>query len=137
MQQIDYANYDFGKRLDDIAHELMNLGGSPRMEAELTEGQRVFLRAVKREKVKYVHPDRQGYPHNLLEQVESFTRTIGDLHNSYFDAGMHKISDCLYNRWKMLYEETRKVAAAGGAGKPCWVDVIETEQSDMPAFFDA
>ena len=50
---------------------------------------------------------------------------------------MHKISDCLYNRWKMLYEETRKVAAAGGADKPCWMEVIETEQSDMPAFFDA
>ena len=137
MQQTDYENYDFGKRLDDIAHELMNLGGSPRTEADLTEGQRVFLRAVKREKVKYVDPSRQGYPRNLLEQVESFTRTIGDLHNSYFDAGMHKISDCLYNRWKMLYEETRKVAAAGGADKPCWVDVIEIEQSDMPAFFDA
>ena len=69
--------------------------------------------------------------------MESFTRTIGDLHNSYFDSGMHKVSDCLYNRWKMLYEETRKVAAAGGAEKPCWVEVIETEQSDMPAFFDA
>lgn len=137
MQQIDYANYDFGKRLDDIAYELMNLGGIPRTEADLTEGQRVFLRAVKREKVKYVDSKRQGYPRNLLEQVESFTRTIGDLHNSYFDSGMHKISDCLYNRWKMLYEETRKVAAAGGADKPCWVDVIETEQSDMPAFFDA
>ena len=137
MQQIDYTHYDFGKRLDDIANELMNLGGSPRTEADLTEGQRVFLRAVKREKVKYVDPNRQGYPRNLLEQVESFTRTIGDLHNSYFDAGMHKISDCLYNRWKMLYEETRKVAAAGGADKPCWVEVIEIEQSDMPAFFDA
>ena len=137
MQQIDYADYDFGKRLDDIAYELMNLGGGPRTEADLTEGQRVFLRAVKREKVKYVDPDRQGYPRNLLDQVESFTRTVGDLHNSYFDAGMHKVSDCLYNRWKMLYEETRKVAAAGGANKSCWVDVIETEQSDMPAFFDA
>lgn len=137
MEQIDYINYDFGKRLDDIASELMNLGGGSRTEADLTEGQRVFLRAVKREKVKYVDPHRQGYPRSLLEQVESFTRTIGDLHNSYFDAGMHKISDCLYNRWKMLYEETRKVAAAGGADRPCWVDVIETEQSDMPAFFDA
>ena len=70
MQQIDYAHYDFGKRLDDIANELMNLGGSPRTEADLTEGQRVFLRAVKREKVKYVDLNRQGYPRNLLEQVE-------------------------------------------------------------------
>ena len=66
MQQTDYENYDFGKRLDDIAHELMNLGGSPRTEADLTEGQRVFLRAVRREKVKYVDSRRQGYPRNLL-----------------------------------------------------------------------
>ena len=135
--QVDYSNYNFGQRLDGYVHELLNPGGNPRKESELTEGQKVFLRAVKREKIKYVDPQRQGYPHNLLEQVESFTRTIGDLHNSYFDAGMHKISDCLYNRWKMLYEETKKLSAAGGASKPCWVDVIEVEKADMPAFFDA
>ena len=137
MQAVDYSNYNFGQRLDDFIHEVMNLGGAPRKESDLTEGQKVFLRAVKRERIKYVDPQRQGYPHNQLEQLESFTRTIGDLYNSYFDAGMHKISDCLYNRWKFLYEESKKLAAAGGANQPCWVDVIEVEQSDMPAFFDA
>lgn len=137
MQASDYTHYDFGQRLDDFVYEVMHLGGSLRKESDLTEGQKVFLRAVKREKIKYIDPQRQGYPNNLLEQLESFTRTIGDLHNSYFDAGMHKISDCLYNRWKMLYEETRKLAAADGASKPCWVDVIPADKSDMPAFFDA
>jgi hypothetical protein len=137
MSAVDYSNYDFGRRLDDFVYEVMHLGGSLRKESDLTEGQRVFVRAVKRERIKYVDPQRQGYPHNLLEQMESFTRTIGDLHNSYFDSGMHKVSDCLYNRWKMLYEETRKLASAGGSNKPCWVDVIEVNASDMPAFFDA
>jgi hypothetical protein len=137
MQAVDYSNYNFGQRLDEFIHEVMNLGGAPRKESDLTEGQKVFMRAVKREKIKYVDSQRQGYPHNQLEQLESFTRTIGDLHNSYFDAGMHKVSDCLYNRWKFLYEETKKLAAAGGANNPCWVDVIEVEKSDMPAFFDA
>lgn len=137
MQAVDYSNYDFGRRLDEFIHEVMNLGGSLRKESDLTEGQKVFMRAVKREKVKYVDAQRQGYPHNQLEQLESFARTIGDLHNSYFDGGMHKVSDCLYNRWKFLYDEAQKVAAAGGANKPCWVDVIEVEKSDMPAFFDA
>jgi hypothetical protein len=137
MQAVNYSDYNFGQRLDDFVHELMSLGGVPRKESDLTEGQKVFVRAVKREKIKYVDPQRQGYPHNQLEQLESFTRTIGDLHNSYFDAGMHKVSDCLYNRWKSLFEECKKLAAAGGANKPCWVDVIEVEKSDMPAFFDA
>jgi hypothetical protein len=50
---------------------------------------------------------------------------------------MRKVSDCLYNRWKMLFEETKKLAASGGDTKPAWVDVIKTGQSDMPAFFDA
>ena len=137
MQSVDYTNYDFGRRLDEFVHDVMYLGGSLRKDSELTEGQKVFLRAIKRERIKYVDPNRQGYPRNLLEQVESFTRTLGDLHNSYFDAGMHKVSDCLYNRWKMLFEETRRLAAAGGADRPCWVQVIEVENSDMPAFFDA
>lgn len=137
MQAVDYGNYNFGQRLDDFVREVVNLGGTPRKESELTEGQRVFLRAIKREKIKYVDPQRQGYPHNQLEQLESFTRTIGDLHNSFFDAGMHKVSDCLYNRWKTLFEESKRLAAAGGANQPCWVDVIEVEKSDMPAFFDA
>ena len=137
MKTVDYANFDFGKRLNEYVHDVMNYGGAPRTEVELSEGQKVFVRAVKREMVKYVDPGRNGYPHNLLEQMESFTRTIGDLHNSYFDSGMRKISDCLYNRWKMLFEETKRLAAAGGDTQPAWVDVIKTEQSDMPAFFDA
>jgi hypothetical protein len=137
MQQMDYADFDFGNRLKDYVNEVMNYGGAPRTEAELTEGQKVFLRAVKREMVKYVDASRSGYPRNLLEQMESFTRTIGDLHNSYFDSSMRKISDCLYNRWKMLFEETKRLAAAGGDAKPAWVGTIKTEQSDMPAFFDA
>ena len=137
MQTVDYAHFDFGQRLQDYIYEVMNYGGAPRTEADLTEGQKVFLRAVKREMVKYVDPNRTGYPRNALEQMESFTRTIGDLHNSYFDGSMRKISDCLYNRWKMLFEETKKLAAAGGATQPAWVDVIKTEQSDMPVFFDA
>lgn len=137
MQEVNFNNYNFGQRLDEFVHEVMHLGGSLRKESDLTEGQKVFLRAVKRERIKYVDPQRQGYPHNQLEQLESFTRTIGDLHNSYFDAGMHKVSDCLYNRWKKLFDESSKLAAAGGANKPCWIDVIEVEKSDMPAFFDA
>lgn len=137
MQAADYSNYDFGRRLDEFVHEVMHLGGSLRKESDLTEGQKVFLRALKRERIKYVDPQRQGYPHNQLEQLESFTRSIGDLHNSYFDGGMHKVSDCLYNRWKFLFDESKKLAAAGGGNKPCWVDVIETEKSDMPIFFDA
>lgn len=137
MQNVDYAHFDFGERLKSYIQEVMNYGGTPRTEADLTEGQKVFVRAVRREMVKYADPNRQDYPHNLLEQMESFTRTIGDLHNSYFDAGMRKVSDCLYNRWKMLYDETRKLAAAGAGTQPAWVDVIKTEQTDMPAFFDA
>ena len=92
MQKVDYANFDFGQRLRDYVSDVMNYGGTPRTESDLTEGQKVFLRAVKREMVKYADPNRQGYPHNLLEQMESFTRTIGDLHNSYFDAGMRKVA---------------------------------------------
>lgn len=134
---MDYANFDFGDRLKDYVNEVMNYGGAPRTEAELTEGQKVFLRAVKQKMVKYVDANRRGYPHNLLEQMESFSRTIGDLHNSYFDSSMCKINDCLYNRWKMLFEETQKLAAVGGASKPAWVGAIKTEQSDMPAFFYA
>ena len=100
-------------------------------------GQRVFIHAVRRELVKYTNANRPGYPHNQLEQLESFARTIGDLHNSYFDAGHHKISDCLYNRWKMVNENIKQLALAGGADQPCWVDIIEVEPTDMPAFFDA
>ncbi len=137
MEAVNYSQFDFGKRLRGYMHEVFNHGGVPRTEAELTDGQKVFLKALKRELLKYVDPGRTGYPHNQLEQMESFTRTIGDLHNSYFDNGMHKVSDCLFNRWRMLFEETKKLAAAGAAGQPCWIDKIEVELSDMPAFFDA
>jgi hypothetical protein len=51
--------------------------------------------------------------------------------------GMSKIADCLFNRWKMVREDVKKLAAAGGANLPPWVDVIEVEQTDMPAFYDA
>jgi hypothetical protein len=35
-----------------------------------------------------------------FKQMESFTRTIGDLHNAYFDAGMRKVSKRRRNaRW--------------------------------------
>ena len=51
MQAVDYNNYDFGLRLDEFVHEVMHLGGSLRKESELTEGQKVFLRAVKRERI--------------------------------------------------------------------------------------
>ena len=76
MQNVDYANFDFGERLNGFIHEVMNFGGAPRTEADLTEGQKVFVRAVKREMVKYADPNRHGYPHNLLEQMESFTRPL-------------------------------------------------------------
>lgn len=137
MSAVDPTQYDFGARLHGFIEEVMNYGGAPRTEADLTEGQKVFVRAVRRELVKYADPGRKGYPNNLLEQMESFTRTVGDLHNSYFDAGMRKVSDCLYNRWKMLYEETRRLAAAGAAAQPAWVGVVQSEATDMPAFFDA
>lgn len=137
MQAIDYKQFDFGKRLNQYVHEILHHGGFNREESDLTEGQKVFLHAVRRELVKYTDPNRQGYPHNQLEQLEAFARTIGDLHNSYFDTGMHKVSDCLYNRWKMIHEDVKKLAAAGGSSQPCWLDIIEVEESDMPAFFDA
>ena len=131
------TKFDFGKRLNQYIYEVLHLGGTERKESELTDGQRVFLHAVRRELVKYTNTNRLGYPHNQLEQLESFARTIGDLHNSYFDAGHHKISDCLYNRWKMVNENIKQLALAGGADQPCWIDIIEVEPSDMPAFFDA
>lgn len=137
METVDYTQFDFGKRLHEYMDEVLNHGGVHRTEAELTDGQKVYLRAIKRELLKYADPNRTGYPHTQLEQMESFTRTIGDLHNSYFDYGLHKVSDCLFNRWRMLFEETRKLATAGCGNQPAWVDVIEVEQSDMPAFFDA
>ena len=49
MKNVDYANFDFGNRLNDYIYEVMNYGGAPRIEVELTEGQKVFLRAVKRD----------------------------------------------------------------------------------------
>ena len=131
------TKFDFGKRLNQYIYEVLHLGGTERKESELTDGQRVFLHAVRRELVKYTNTNRPGYPHNQLEQLESFARTIGDLHNSYFDAGHHKISDCLYNRWKMVNENIKQLALAGGADQPCWIDIIEVEPTDMPAFFDA
>ena len=131
------TKFDFGKRLQQYIYEVLHFGGIERKENELTDGQRVFLHAVRRELVKYTNTNRPGYPHNQLEQLESFARTIGDLHNSYFDAGHHKISDCLYNRWKMVNENIKQLALAGGADQPCWIDVIEVEPTDMPAFFDA
>jgi hypothetical protein len=137
MEEMDFTKFDFGKRLNQYIHEVFHHGGVDRTEADLTDGQRVFLAALKRELVKYADQGRKGYPHNQLEQMESFARTIGDLHNSYHDLGMKKIADCLFNRWKMLKEETKKLALAGGADQPAWVDVIEVEKSDMPAFFDA
>jgi hypothetical protein len=50
---------------------------------------------------------------------------------------MSKIADCLFNRWKMVREEVKKLAAAGGQNLPAWIDIIEVEASDMPAFYDA
>ena len=137
METIDYNNFDFGTRLNQYIHEIFHQGGVKREECDLTEGQKVFLNAVRRELVKYTDPNRKGYPHNQYEQMESFARTIGDLHNSYFDSGMHKVSDCLYNRWKQVYEDAKKLALAGGTDKAAWIDVIKVEESDMPAFFDA
>lgn len=137
METVNYSQFDFGKRLREYMHEVFNHSGVTRTESELTDGQKVFLKALKRELLKYTDPARTGYPHNQLEQMESFTRTIGDLHNSYFDNGMHKVSDCLFNRWRMLFEETKKLAAAGGATQACWTEKMEFEPSDMPAFFDA
>lgn len=137
METVNYSQFDFGKRLHEYMHEVFNHSGVTRTEAELTDGQKVFLKALKRELLKYTDPARTGYPHNQLEQMESFTRTIGDLHNSYFDNGMHKISDCLFNRWRMLFEETKKLAIAGGASQSSWTEKMVFEQSDMPVFFDA
>lgn len=137
MQPVDYSKFDFGKRLNEYIQEVLHHGGVTRSESELTDGQRAFVYAVRRELVKYTDPARKGYPHNQLEQLESFARTLGDLHNSYHDMGMSKIADCLFNRWKMVREDVKKLAAAGGDKLPAWVDVIEVEQSDMPAFYDA
>ncbi len=137
MNPIDYSKFDFGQRINDYIYEVLHQGGVARSEAELTDGQRVFLNACRRELVKYADPQRKGYPTNQLEQLESFARTLGDLHNSYHDAGQSKIADCLFNRWKMVREDVKKLASAGGANLPAWVDVIEVEKSDMPAFFDA
>lgn len=137
MDHTNFSNFDFGSRLNAYIHEVFNHSGVTRTEADLTDGQRAFLKAVRRELVKYADPQRTGYPHNQLEQLESFARTLGDLHSAFHDAGMSKIADCLFNRWKMVREDVKKLAAAGGAKLPAWVDVIEVEASDMPAFFDA
>jgi hypothetical protein len=137
MESIDYNNFDFGVRLRQYMDDVLALAGTKRDESALTEGQRIFLNAVRRELVKYTDPGRKGYPSTQLEQMESFAKTIGDLHNAFFDAGMHRISDCLYNRWKMVYEDTKKLANAGGANRPAWLAVITVEENDMPAFFDA
>lgn len=137
MDQVDFSTFNFGERLNDYIHEVFHHGGANRTEADLTDGQRAFLYAVRRELVKYADPNRQGYPANQLEQLESFARTLGDLHNSYHDAGYSKVADCLFNRWKMVREEVKKLKLAGGANLPAWVDVIEVEASDMPAFYDA
>lgn len=137
MEPTDYDNFDFGKRLTQYTDEVLSLAGSGRDESTLTEGQRIFLNAVRRERMKYANPTRKGYPATQLEQMESFTKTVGDLHNAFFDAGMHKISDCLYNRWKTVYEDTKKLARANGANRPAWAGFVDIKESDMPAFFDA
>lgn len=131
------AQFDFGKRMHQYMDEILGLGGVKRDEHGLNEGQKVFLHAIRRELVKYTDPERKGYPASQYEQMESFARTLGDLHNSYFDMGYHKIADCLYNRWGQVFEETSRLQASGQANLPCWVDVIEVEKTDMPAFFDA
>lgn len=137
MDQTNLTHFDFGNRLNAYIHEVFNHSGVTRTEADLTDGQRAFLKAVRRELVKYADPLRVGYPANQLEQLESFARTLGDLHSAFHDAGMNKVADCLFNRWKMVREDIKKLAAAGGANLPAWVDVIEVEASDMAAFFDA
>ena len=131
------ADFDFGKRLHQYIDEVSTLGGVKRDEHDLTDGQKVFLHAIRRELVKYTDPDRRGYPNNVMEQMESFARTLGDLHNSYFDMGFHKIADCLYNRWGQIYEEMKRLEGSAAANAPCWIDVIEVEKTDMPVFFDA
>lgn len=131
------SNFDFGKKLNLYIDEILKLGGVKRDEHDLNDGQKVFLLAVRRELVKYTDPHRTGYPSNTYEQMEAFAKTLGDLHNSYFDMGYHKIADCLYNRWGQVYEEAKRLEFSPDAKNPCWVDVIKTEQSDMPAFFDA
>lgn len=131
------AHFDFGKRLNNYIDEILTQGGLKRDELDLTDGQKVFLHAIRRELVKYTDPTRKGYPNTVLEQMESFARTLGDLHNSYFDMGYHKIADCLYNRWGQVYEEAKRLEFSADANQPCWIDVIEVEKTDMPAFFDA
>lgn len=137
VKQVDYAHFNFGERLHDYIDEVFNHGGIRRTEEDLTDGQKVFLNAVRRELAKYTEPPAGGYPANALEQFQSFCRTIGDLHNSYFDAGLHKISDCLFKRWNMLYDEAKKLEAADGASQPCWWSTIGEESTPTPAFFDA
>lgn len=137
MHSMDFSQFDFGERMRLYVEEVMHHGGVARTEADLTEGQKVFIRAVRRERMKYVDPAREGWPRTQLDQLESFAHTLGDLHHSYFDAGMRKVSDCLYNRWKLVKEDVRKLSAAGGERLPAWVDRIEARESDMPAFFDA
>jgi hypothetical protein len=137
MKPQDFEQFDFGERTRQYIEEVMHHGGVARTEADLTEGQKVFIRAIRRERLKYTDPARRGWPETQLEQLEAFARTLGDLHHSYADAGMTKVSDCLYNRWKMVKEEVRKLAASAAAGKPAWADRIEARPADMPVFFDA
>lgn len=131
------SNFNFGKKLGLYIDEILNLNGSRRNEHDLNDGQKVFLHAVRRELVKYTDPHRVGYPSNAYEQMEAFAKTLGDLHNSYFDMGYHKIADCLYNRWGQVFEEAKRLEFSSDANNPCWIDIIKTEESDMPAFFDA
>ena len=137
MDPTNVNQFNFGKRLNDYIYEVFHHGGANRTEGDLTDGQRTFLNSVRRELVKYTDPTRKGYPANQLEQMEAFARTLGDLHNSYHDAGQNKVADCLFNRWKMVREEVKKLSATDGAYLAPWVSVIKVETSDMPAFFDA
>jgi len=53
----------------------MNYGGALRAESDLLKAKSLHA-AVRREMVKYADPNRHGYPHNLLEQMESFTARL-------------------------------------------------------------
>lgn len=128
---------DFGAILSRFLDEATTREGSPIPPHELTEGQKVFARAIRRELVKYADPSRQGYPSTLLEQMESFSRTLGDLYASYLDSGMRPVSDCLHHRRKAILAETRRVEAAGGANIPAWSGLPEHDPAPGPAFFDA
>ena len=73
MSKVDYVNFDFGERLNGFIQEVMNYGGAPRTEADLTEGAdaaAMIERFFANPEVAYIHAHyaRRGCFAALIER---------------------------------------------------------------------